>query len=183
MKELVEIRKVLQKHAGESKATHIFVPTVNKYYGVKASLLNELAKKYSYVGFELVEKLWESGIFEEQLLAAKILGRICSQHPEKTLKLLKKFVKSINNWAVCDTLATQGIRKIAQLKKVEIFKLSKTFIKSRNPWQRRFALVLLVNFAKEDGDRQRIIEILKQVENDKDYYVRKAILWVRRCLM
>ena len=182
MKELVEIRKILQEHAGESKTTSKFIPTVSKYYGVKVPLLNKLTRKYSYVGFELVEKLWESRIFEEQLLAAKILGKICKQNPEKTLKLLRKFVKSINNWAVCDTLATQGIRKIAPLKKEEIFKLSKTLIKSKNPWQRRFALVLLINFVKEKSNRKRILEILNQVENDKNYYVRKAILWIRRCI-
>ena len=133
VKELVEIRRTLRRHAGESKATSKFIPTANKYYGVRVPLLNELARRYSYVGFELVKKLWESGILEEQLLAAKILGRICKRDPEKTLKLLKKFAKNIGNWAVCDTLATQGIRKIAQLKKEEIFELSKSLIKSRNP--------------------------------------------------
>ena len=182
MKELTEIRKILKEHAGESRTTLKFIPTAGKYYGIKVPLLNKLARKYSYAGFELVERLWESKILEEQLLAAKILGRICKQNPEKTLKLLKKFVKSIDNWATCDTLATQSIRKIIQIKKEEIFKLSETLIKSKNPWQRRFALVLLTNLAKEKDNRQRILEILKQVEKDKNYYVKKAVLWVKRSI-
>ena len=73
MKELTEIRKILKEHAGESRAATKFIPTAGRYYGIKVPLLNKLARKYSYAGFELVERLWESKILEEQLLAAKIL--------------------------------------------------------------------------------------------------------------
>jgi 3-methyladenine DNA glycosylase AlkD len=45
---------------------------------------------------------------EEKFLAAKILGRISRKDPELTLALVDKFVDSITNWAVCDTLATQS---------------------------------------------------------------------------
>jgi 3-methyladenine DNA glycosylase AlkD len=182
MKELKEIRKILLQHAGESKTTREFVPTIKKFYGIKIQLLDELAKKYSYAGFKLVEKLWESEIHEEQILAAKILGRICREGPEETLKLVRKFANKISDWAVCDTLGTQGIRKIAKSKQKEIFNLSQTLIKSKNFWKRRFALVLLINFTKRTECKPKILEILGRVENDKEHYVKKAVKWVKRCL-
>ena len=120
--QLVEIRKIL-KHKSSKKnkeSTLKFVPTVKKQYGVKVAVLNELVKKIKEPDFELVEKLWGSGVFEEKLLASKILGKICKTNSEKTLRLIKKFSKDISDWAVCDTLATQGIRKIISLKQKEI---------------------------------------------------------------
>jgi len=177
----MEIRKIL-KHKSSKKnkeSTLKFAPTVKKQYGVKVAALNELVKKIEKPDFELVEKLWESGFFEERLLASKILGKICKTNPTKTLKLIKNFSKDISDWVVCDTLATQGIRKIINLKQKEIFEISKKLVKSKNLWQRRFGLVILINFTKDKDFRQEIKEILKKVKDDKEPYVKKAIIWLK----
>jgi len=178
---LVEIRKILKNKSSKKnkESTLKFVPTIKKQYGVKMVVLNELVRKIEKPKFELVERLWKSEIYEERLLASKILGKICETNPTKTLKLIKKFSKDISDWVVCDTLATQGIRKIADLKQKEIFKISKKLIKSKNLWQRRFALVLLINFVKDKSVRQEIEEIIEKVKNDNELYVRKAIIWLK----
>jgi len=98
------------------------------------------------------------------------------------LKLVKKFVKDIVDWAVCDTLATQGIRPITKIKQKEIFELSKKLVKSKNLWERRFGIVLLINFKKEKHWKKEIEAIIKPLENDKEYYVKKAIDWIKRSL-
>jgi 3-methyladenine DNA glycosylase AlkD len=178
---LVEIRKILKNKSSEKDKESIlkFAPTVKKLYGVKVAILNELVKRIEKPDFELVEKLWKSGIFEERLLASKILGKICKTNPTKTLKLIKKFSKDISDWVVCDTLAIQGIRKIADLKQKEIFEISKKLVKSKNLWQRRFALVLLINFAKNKSTKQEIEEIIEKVKDDKEPYVKRAVIWLK----
>ena len=131
--QLVEIRKIL-KHKSSKKnkeSTLKFVPTVKKQYGVKVAVLNELVKKIKEPDFELVEKLWGSGVFEEKLLASKILGKICKTNSEKTLRLIKKFSKDISDWAVCDTLATQGIRKIISLKQKRFLKFQRNLFNQK----------------------------------------------------
>jgi 3-methyladenine DNA glycosylase AlkD len=178
---LVEIRKILKNKSSKKdrESTLQFAPTVKKQYGVKVVVLNELVKRIREPDFELVEKLWKSGNYEERLLASKILGKICKTNPTKTLKLIQKFSKDISDWVVCDTLATQGIRKIISLKQKEIFEISKKLVKSKDLWQRRFALVLLINFAKDKSFRQKIEEILEKVKDDKEPYVKKAIIWLK----
>jgi len=178
---LVEIRKILKNKSSKKdrESALKFVPIIEKQYGVKTLVLNELVKNIEEPDFELVEKLWESKIFEERLLASKILGKICKTNSEKTLRLIKKFSKDISDWAVCDTLATQSISKIIKLKQKEIFEISKKLVKSKNLWQRRFALVILINFAKDKNLRQEIEEILEKVKNDKEHYVKKAIIWLK----
>jgi len=179
--QLLEIRKIL-KNASSKKnkeSTFKFVPTIKKQYGVKMGVLNELVRKIEKPKFELVERLWKSEIYEERLLASKILGKICETNPTKTLKLIQKFSKDISDWVVCDTLATQGIRKIADLKQKEIFEISKKLVKSKNLWQRRFALVLLINFAQDKSARQEIEEIIEKVKDDREPHVKRAVIWLK----
>jgi len=182
MKQLTEIRKFLKEKSNNKakESWRKFVPTSEKVYGVYLSEINKIVSKYKSGGFKLVERLWKSGYLEERILAAKILGKICKQNPELTLKLINKFVNDIIDWAVCDTLATQGIKPIASIKQKEIFELSKKLAKSENPWKRRFAIVLLINFTKDKGLKKEIKEIIKNVENDKEHYVKKAIDWIKR---
>jgi len=180
--QITEIRKILRNKSSKKvrESALKFVPTIEKRYGAKVLVLDEIVKKIKEPDFDLVEKLWKSKYFEEKLLASKILGKICKKNPNKTLKLIKKFSKDISDWAVCDTLAGQGTRKIVIIKQKEIFEISRKFIKSKNLWQRRFALVLLVNFAKNRSFKKEIEEILKRVKDDKNHYVKKAIIWLKK---
>jgi len=178
---LSEIRKILRENSDEKVKLSClkFIPSCKKFYGVKIPLLEKIAKEIKEPNFDLVESLWKGKFFEEKMLAIKVLARICKKEPEKTLKLVRKFSKSISDWAVCDTLATQGIRKIAKEKRKEIFDLSRELISSKNFWQRRFAIVLLIELGRQGFTKQKIEKLLKKVENDKEEYVRKAAIWLK----
>ena len=181
---LKKIQKILQNKSSKKvcQSFNKFVPNSQNVYGVKVPILNDLAKAYKKSSFELVEILWKSGAFEEQILAAKILKNISKKDPDRTLNLVKKFSKKISNWAICDTLGQQSIKLISELKQREIFDLSKKLVKSKNFWERRFSLVILENFKKDIKSKEFITEIMKQLENDKEYYVKKAVEWTRRDL-
>ena len=183
-KELLDIQKILEKKSNEKVKASFqkFIPTSQRVYGVKIQELNKIAAKYKNVSFELVKELWKAGAFEERILAAKVLGKICKKDPEKTLQLIKTFSKDIHDWAVCDTLATQGIRNIARIKQKEILEMSKRLARSKNPWERRFAIILLINFTKDRKLKKEIADIINSVETDKEYYVKKAVEWIKRKL-
>lgn len=163
-------------------ATHKFAPTSQNVYGVRVPLLNQLAKEHRDGGFELVEVLWKAGSFEERLLATKILGSSCKNDPDRAVSLAKKFASEITDWAVCDTLATQGLRGIAALKQRELFAWSKKLVRSKNLWERRLSLVVLTNFVKDKDARPQINETIAQLSGDKEYYVKKAVQWLQRDL-
>lgn len=184
MNDLKQIQTILRKKSAQKvrESFQKFIPHSQNVYGVRVPELNILSQKYKNGGFELVQSLWQSGAFEERLLAAKILARVSKQNPEQTLKLLQSFAKDISDWAVCDTLGQQGIRPIAKLKQKEIFALSAKLVKSKNSWERRLSLVLLENFRKDAQARPFIISIMKKLENDPEYYVKKAVEWTKRDL-
>lgn len=182
MSDLKAIQKVLlEKASPEGKAAHEkFVPGLGKAYGTRAPVINELAKQYKDRDFNLVEELWQGEHIEEKILAGKLLGQIAKKNPEKTLTLIKKFSKDIKDWAVCDTLGMQAPKKINKSHAKEIFQISNTLINSKNLWQRRLALVLVEWYTRDKNYHPAIKQLVKKVENDKEYYVKKAVVWINR---
>jgi 3-methyladenine DNA glycosylase AlkD len=179
---LSAIQKILKENSSvEGKAAQEkFVPGVEHAYGTRAPVLNELAKQIKDGDFDLVKELWKGKYIEEKILAAKLLGRIAKKNPDKTLLLLKSFSKDISDWAVCDTLGMQAPKKINKTHAKEIFQLSNQLITSENFWQRRFALVLAEWYTRDKNFHPAIRQLLKKVEHDQEYYVKKAVVWINR---
>jgi len=157
-----------------------FVPGATKVYGIRMPVLNEMAKKFKEGGFDLVKELWDSGAFEEKMLAAKMLRLICKKDPDLSLKLVEDFSRSISDWAVCDTIGMQSLKPIAKKKQKEIFDLSSKLLKSKNLWQRRLSLVLIEVYTKDKDLHPEILKRVKVLDNDDEYYVKKAVDWIKR---
>ena len=179
---LKQVQKELKAHSTpEAKAAAMkFVPNAEKIYGIRTPVLNILAKKYKEGGFDLVKELWSSGAFEEKLLAAKLLNVICKKDPLLSLKLVAGFSKDISDWAVCDTVGMQSLKPVAKKIQKEIFDLSAKLIKSKNLWERRLSLVIIEVFTKDKSLHPEIIKRVKMLENDEEYYVKKAVVWIKR---
>lgn len=156
------------------------VPTSQKVYGVRMPVINDLAKEFKDGGIELVEKLWKSGAYEERLLAAKILGKHSKKNPDKTLQLTHDFSTELTDWAVCDALGMQSLKPIVEKYETEIWQLSDELITSKNPWQRRLALVSVEYYTRFPESHARIKKQMEKVKGDKEYYVMKAVKWLER---
>ncbi|MFN2481823.1 MAG: DNA alkylation repair protein, partial [Pyrinomonadaceae bacterium] len=118
----------------------------------------------------------------ERLLAAKMLGRAGRGDPDRALRLIEKFCAEVGDWAVCDTLATQGARGIVKKKREELLDLSQRLVGSDNFWQCRFAVVLLTNYAKDEAARATVERIARAAADDREHYVKKAVEWLGRNL-
>lgn len=181
--ELKEIQALLAAHANKERAKaslRYFPRTDMKVYGVPTPSLNELARKYSDSGFELVKELWKAGALEEQILAGKLLERIAQKDPALSLQLVDEFSSEINNWAVCDCLGMQALKKLVKSHTEEIFRLAEKHNQSANYWQRRLSLVLVEWFTRDRQYHPRIEKLVQHLENDKEYYVKKAVTWIHR---
>jgi 3-methyladenine DNA glycosylase AlkD len=179
---LKQVQKELKEHSTpEAKAAAMkFVPNAEKVYGIRTPVLNLLAKKYKEGGFELAKELWAAGAFEEKLLAAKLLNVICKKDPLLSLKLVAGFSRDISDWAVCDALGMQSLKPVAKKIQKEIFDLSAKLITSKNLWERRLSLVIIEVFTKDRSLRPEIMKRVKELKNDEEYYVKKAVEWIKR---
>ena len=179
---LKQIQNELKEHSTpEAKAAAMkFVPDAERVYGIRTPILNVMAKKYKEGGFDLVKELWNSGAFEEKLLAAKMLNVICKRDPLLSLKLVTGFSKDISDWAVCDSIGMQSLKPVAKKIQKEIFDLSAKLIKSKNHWERRLSLVIIEVFTKDNSLHAEIMKRVRILENDEEYYVKKAVVWIKR---
>src|SRR6185503_16403009 len=181
--QLKQIQAILRAKAiPEARAAHEkFVPgTKEKIYGVRTPVLNELAQQFKSAGFDLVEELWKAGALEEKLLAIKMQGKIAKKDPERALKLTQLFAKNIGNWAVCDAMGMQGLKPILKTHQKEIFELAWKYNSSKDLWQRRLSLVLVEWYTRVRSLHPEIKKLVKNLENDEEYYVKKAIVWIKK---
>jgi len=184
VEKLGEIQRKLEALATpEARAAYQkSVKTGLRLYGVRTPLLNQLAKEYWVLGFDLVDALWGSGAYEERLLAAKVLGRLARKSPAQTWNRIQSFVPDLSDWAICDTLATQSIRGALSTMADAIFVAGRSFAAEDGEWPRRFGLVVLTNFAKDEIRVPDLLAVLQTVSTDRRHYVKMAADWLRRDL-
>jgi 3-methyladenine DNA glycosylase AlkD len=126
--------------------------------------------------------LWQSGAYEEQLLAAKILAHVARHDPARTLALIHEFSATISDWAVCDTLGMQSVKTIAPRHQPELLDCASRLAKSPMMWQRRLAIVLLTHLAKDPSQGEAILKILNPLRQEREHYIKKALIWIDRDL-
>lgn len=184
MQALKAIQQQLKAHATpEAKAAfQKFVPgaATEKVYGVRTPVLNEIADAYKQYGFDLVDALWASGWYEEQIIAGKIMERMAKKDPARALQTLDRFSTDIDNWAVCDCLGMQALKTMVKTHADDIFALAKKYNRSKNLWQRRLSLVLVEWYTRQPERHAGIEALIAPLENDPEYYVKKAVQWIRK---
>lgn len=180
--ELKEIQEQLHLHAQKSNKDFLYkmVPGEHRSYGVKTPVLNELAKQYRKASFELARELWISGALEERIIAIKIMEKEGKNNPAMLFNLFTQFSKGIDNWAVCDGLGMQFLRSVVKTHQEEIFGLAEKLNKSDNFWERRLSLVMVEWYTRISELHPRIDQLAKNLEQDKEYYVKKAVVWIRK---
>lgn len=166
------------------KSNHDFfikaAPGAGHIFGVKTPALNELAKQYKAGSFDLAEALWKAGSLEERIIAIKIMEKKGKDDPARLLKQLQQFSKTIDNWAVCDGLGMQYLRSIVKTHRDEIFALAEKYNRSPRMWERRLSLVMVEWYTRHSIDHAAIRKLMANLEKDEEYYVKKAVSWIRR---
>lgn len=180
--QLQAIQRTLQQQASNAvqEANSKFVPGSKKVYGVPNPFLNTLAKQFKTGGFDLVKALWASGAYEEKMIALKMLGCIAKKDAPQSLLLVQVFSTGIDNWAICDTMGMQSLKPVVKTHQQEIFALAKKFNSSKNMWQRRLSLVLVEYYTRDKTLLPQINSLVSALENDEEYYVKKAVVWIKK---
>jgi 3-methyladenine DNA glycosylase AlkD len=180
--QLEEIQKILSAKTDKTNIAFFLkmVPGRQKIYGVKTPELNLIVQQYKLYSFDLANELWDSGALEEKIIAIKIMEKMGKKDPDKLLSLFKKFSKEIDNWAVCDGLGMQFLRGLVKTHSRQIFYLAGKLNHSKDPWQRRLSLVMVEWYTRHSKHNAEIKQLVRNLENYDEYYVKKAIVWINR---
>jgi 3-methyladenine DNA glycosylase AlkD len=153
------------------------------FIGVRMGDVFKLAKEFSEMELDEVEKLMESEIHEARVGAVSILDYIARKKKtpeEKRKEIYDLYLKRhdrIDNWDLVDRAAIYVIGGyLADKDRSILYKLAK----SKNMWERRTSIIATAYFMmklKEVEDTCKIAEILIE---DKEDLIHKATGWMLR---
>ena len=177
-----QIREQLKQMADEDykKFSKKIVPGVDNMFGIRLPKLRETAKKIAKVDadgyLQQLEEVLASGgevYYEEIMLYGLVIG-YARWDDEKRTVWLERFMKYIDNWAVCDSccMTYKWMKKNPEYWWAYLIRQ----IKKNQEYTIRFAFVcMLAHFVDED----HVEEILSWCERirHEGYYVKMAAAW------
>ncbi len=160
----------------------ITAPGANKIYGVRSPEMNTLLKAIKPGSFELIDALWNTGIYEARMIAVKLLEWQSKTDPERGIATVIRFGPEIDNWAICDTIGMKSLKKLNKKYPERIIALSAQFAQSSLMWERRLSMVLLWDLCKDKKWHPRINQLVDLHRGDKEKYMKKAVVWLDKTL-
>ncbi|NUN71253.1 MAG: DNA alkylation repair protein, partial [Bacteroidetes bacterium] len=143
-------------------------------YGVPAPAIRSLSKKIG-IDHRLALSLWETGNHDARILAAIIAD------PERiTVTEMDRWVRSMENWAQCDTCC------------LEVFRRSRTALSLPQRWSpspkefvRRAGIVMIAALAVHrkdlsDDEIWSYTPLLLECADDDRNFVKKSVNWALR---
>ncbi|WP_163192055.1 DNA alkylation repair protein [Clostridium thermarum] len=173
--------ELLKSQADEEygKFNQKVIPNLGFSYYVRMPILRKMAKHleknkhledfYNYVS--------SGQSYEEKLLQSILFSKIGFKSPSDMFNSIDYYMLKINNWALCDSFAT-NIKPLVEKNKEIFFQMLPRYLETENPWAVRFALVVLNNYFTEEQYLESIFENIKSINNCQDYYVNMAIAWL-----
>jgi 3-methyladenine DNA glycosylase AlkD len=164
---------------------HFFKETI-KFHGIKSSVVLRIGKEYfkklrdksKKEIFDLCDELWQTGYFEESIMACNWSYYRHKDFEPADLKIFEKWLHLyVSNWATCDTLCNHTIGTLLEMYPEFITELKK-WAKSENRWMRRASAVSLIIPARKGKFLHDILEISDMLLTDKDDMVQKGYGWM-----
>lgn len=150
-------------------------PGVDQIIGVRIPKLRNYAKELlkKYKCQDLLNIL-EDEYYEEIMLKGMLIGLNQKENIEETIKRIKKFIPEINNWAICDTFCA-GL-KTTKKNKEKIWEIIKKYLESKQEFEIRFAVVMILDYYIEEKYLKEIYKICDKIKHE-GYYVKMAVAW------
>ena len=140
--------------------------SADKLIGVRIPILRRIAKNLENDDFA-----WE--YYEEVMLHGFYIGYAKLGFDER-LSLLERFIPKIDNWAVCDCVCST--LKFIKNSRNDFLPFLGRYMYSKSEYEKRFAIVIIMDYYLDDEYRDFAIDYLKNIESDK-YYVNMAAAW------
>lgn len=146
----------------------------NNALGIYHKDLKLLAKDIGYDN-KLALQLFDSGIYEGRLLCSKMFNP-----KDVTEPLMEKWVKTFENWEVCDSFS-MGLFAKSEFALVKILE----WTKRNQEFEKRAGFAIMAAYCMADKTSEnklfeQFFPIIKREANDERLYVKKAINWALR---
>ncbi|MFA6928767.1 MAG: DNA alkylation repair protein [Lentisphaeria bacterium] len=153
--------------------TRKLIPTALPILGVRTPILKKLVQ-------ELVKGDWRSALasvandsLEEVHLKGYIIGMAGMLLAEREERI-RAFLPLIDNWATCDGFCS--VLKVLGRDRERCWSFLQPCFHSAAPFERRFAIVMLLNYFLHPEELPRIFQVFEEISR-QEYYVQMALAW------
>lgn len=150
------------------------VPNIGSFIGIRLPVLRDISKqilKGNYQSFLLQSK---ADIYEEKMIHGLVITGI-KESWINILPLFSDYVKTIDNWATCDTISTS--MKVIRKNRTIAYEYIKQLLNSDKEYELRTAFILLLSHYIVDEYIEAIFLHCDTVKND-EYYLKMAVAWL-----
>lgn len=170
-----EVRRKIFELADEKyKEFHSgLCPNTNNIVGVRVPVLRNYAKELAKEDFRTYLAKAKNDYYEEILLQGMVIG-LAKMECEERIEYLKKFIPKIDNWAICD-ITCAGLKFTNKNTEI-VWDFLQDYLKSKNEFELRFGIVMLLDFYLKDDYIDKVLQILNNTHHE-GYYVKMAIAW------
>ena len=142
--------------------------------GVKTPLLKKFAKELALNNEKAYSFINEKHVYyEEVAIHSFVIANLKVPIKEK-IKLIKKFIPQIDNWAICDGFVSS--LKIFKNEQQLAYNLFCNYIISKETYIKRFAVVLALDYLLNKVYTSMVLDDILQIKSN-EYYVNMAISW------
>lgn len=149
------------------------MPTVNKdrIIGVRTPVLRKIAKEFNKSDYkEDFLKAVPHKYYEEDNLHAFLIEQI--KDFDECISALDNFLLYIDNWATCDMMTPEVLRKFPD----KLYLKIQEWVKSSHTYTVRFGVVTLMKFFMNERIDENHLKLLLSIKTD-EYYINMAIAW------
>ena len=169
------LREKLAESAEEKykKFHQSLVPGLTNMLGVRMPKVRELAKWASKQDWQAEWEELSNNCYEELMIKGILIG-YGKLTKEEQANYLKEYVPLINNWGICDCCCSTW--KFMKKDQEYWFTFLQPYLKSKNEFEVRFAIVSLLDHFINDIYLERLFHIFDEITHE-GYYVRMAVAW------
>ncbi len=142
--------------------------------GIRVNQLRKMAKNIALGDIYGYLRYCQDDSYEEVLLQGLVIATI--RETECSFKYFDKFIRKIDNWAICDTCCAS--MKIVHDHLDYYLPFIKDYLKDSNPFVVRIGIVLFLDYYLPDKKYVPLIFSLCDEIQTTDYYVNMAIAWL-----
>ncbi len=172
---MIDYKKILEenKDAGYKAFHEKLIPGVKNIQGVRIPVLRKIAKDIVREDADIFLKERSFDYYEEKMLYGFVIGNLKMPF-DQVAKHIIDFVPLIDNWAVCDSFCSS--LKITVKNKDEMWNLLEGYLNSKEEYEIRFAVVMLMDYYLEPLYIDEVLALLANVSHE-GYYVKMAVAW------
>lgn len=148
--------------------------TATPIIGVRTPILKQIAKGISKGNYREFINLNKHEYYEETILHGLVLTYI-KEDFISLCKDLEDYIPYIHSWASCDIVIC-NMKQFSKNLEAGLVQIKK-YVKSKNPWEVRVGLVLLLSYYVKEEYLDTIFKISESISSD-DYYVKMANAWL-----